>query len=108
MKKKIIFSALISALLLSGCFGLFGGNQQPQQQQQDQQHSAADQQDKNTQTQIPANTIQASVKEPPSFQDGDYYLQALNAHSIELCAKIGKEKLRARCETDVKKSGTGG
>jgi len=89
---KFITFILLSTILLSGCFGYF--------KKKEQKPVAPEM----TQTETPtsAENSQAEVPEPPSFQDGDYYLQALTAKNLELCEKIKNEKLKERCELKVK------
>jgi hypothetical protein len=93
--KILLFAFLISIFLLSGCFGYFKKKETPK--------SAAPEM---TQTQTPTSgeTSQAEIPEPPSFQDGDYYLQALSSKNGELCGKIRNPKLKERCETKVKEN----
>lgn len=91
--KILFFVLLISIFLLSGCFGYF--------KKKETQKSAAPE---TTQTPTPAETSQAEVPEPPSFQDGDYYLQALSSKNAELCGKIKNPRLKERCEMKVKEN----
>lgn len=94
MKKILIAAAVLSIILLSGCFG-FLKKQAPQKPAAGKQQAPAAQQTpaaKNSQVQIP---------EPPSFQDGDYYLQALAARSLDTCEKIKNDRLAEKCKNDV-------
>lgn len=85
---------LLLAFLLSGCFGYFKKKEtKPAAPEMTQ-----------TETGSPAETGQAEVPEPPSFQDGDYYLQALSTKNAELCVKIGNPRLKERCEMKVKEN----
>lgn len=49
----------------------------------------------------PAQAEQMPPAATPSFQDGEFYLQALKQNDITLCVKIGNEKLKERCEQDL-------
>lgn len=90
---KWISFALLLTLLLSGCFGYFKKKETPKPAAP--QPAAAEP--------SPAQSGQAEIPEPPSFQDGDYYLQALSSRSLEICAKIRNEKLKVKCDFDVGK-----
>lgn len=92
--KALNFSLLILVVLLSGCLGLFKKKETPKPAAP--QPAAAVEPS-------PAQSGQAAIPEPPSFQDGDYYLQALSSRSLEICAKIRNEKLKAKCDLDVGK-----
>lgn len=93
IKQFLVF--ILALLALSGCFGfLKRGEQKP----------AAPETAENGQlvtTEPDENQAQPELPSPPSFQDGDLYLQALAAKDTALCAKIGNESLKARCEQNA-------
>ncbi|MBI2638175.1 hypothetical protein HYW83_01145 [Candidatus Peregrinibacteria bacterium] len=91
MRKTILLALILSIVFLSGCFGFFK-KQTPQKPAADEQQAQSAPSAKNSQAQIP---------EPPSFQDGDYYLQAVAARSVEACGNIKNERLQAKCAFDV-------
>lgn len=92
--KKIFAAALIfSTLLLSGCFGFF--------EKKTPQKPAAGEVEQDSAAPTPAKNGQTSIPEPPSFQDGDYYLQAVAARSLTTCESIKNERLQAKCKVDV-------
>lgn len=93
--KALNFALLILVLLLSGCFGYFKKKETPKPAAPQPPAAAAEP--------SPAQSGQAEIPEPPSFQDGDYYLQALSSRSLEICAKIRNEKLKVKCDADVGK-----
>lgn len=93
--KILLFAFLILIFLLSGCFGYFKKKEAPK---------PAAPETAQTEAPTPAETSQAEIPEPPSFQDGDYYLQALSSKNLELCGKIRNPKLKERCETKVKEN----
>lgn len=94
MRKTILLTLILSIFLLSGCFGFF--------KKQTPQKPVADEQQTQPAASAPAaKNGQAQIPEPPSFQDGDYYLQAIAARSVEACGKIKNERLKAKCSTDV-------
>lgn len=97
MKKILIAATVFSIILLSGCFGLF-------KKQTPQKPVADEQQMQPPESSTTAKNGQAQIPEPPSFQDGDYYLQALASRSLETCGKIKNEKLKLKCEKDVKEN----
>lgn len=92
--KALNFALLILVLLLSGCFGYFKKKETPKPAAPEPAAVVEP---------TPAQSGQAAIPEPPSFQDGDYYLQALSSRSLETCAKIRNEKLKVRCDADVGK-----
>lgn len=97
MKKILIAAAVLSIILLSGCFGFF-------KKQTPQKPAASEQQTQSSESSTTAKNSQVQIPEPPSFQDGDYYLQALASRSLETCGKIKNEKLKLKCEKDVKEN----
>lgn len=92
---KWLSFVLLLSLLLSGCFGFLQKKETPK---------PAAPEAAQTQALTPAEISQAEVPEPPSFQDGDYYLQALSSKNLELCGKIRNSKLKERCETKMKEN----
>lgn len=94
MKRYFSLVLILTLLTLSGCFGYFKKKETPKPAAP--QPAAAVEPS-------PAQTGQAEIPEPPSFQDGDYYLQALSSRSLEICAKIRNEKLKVKCDSDVGK-----
>lgn len=95
MKRYFSLVLILTLLTLSGCLGLF--------KKKETQKPAAAPQPSAVAEPSPAQSGQATIPEPPSFQDGDYYLQALSSRSLEICAKIRNEKLKAKCDLDVGK-----
>ena len=97
MKKLLAITFLLTTLILSGCFG-FSAN--------DAQKSAADEnaqdQDAPVTTEADQTPQEEAAPQPPSFQDGDYYLKAVTTYDVTMCAKIGNAKLKERCETNAK------
>lgn len=93
--KKITFIALVvSIFLLSGCsfFGLFGDDEEAQDSAVATSERPAAEEDSEQKT---------PVEQAPSFQDGDYYLQAMSSKNAETCSSIQNNKLRERCETKL-------
>ena len=100
MKKTFAVLLLLSIVLLPGCFGLF-------KKKAEQKPAASEEPAAMTAPSSETQNGQAMIPEPPSFQDGDYYLQALSSRSLETCDKIRNEKLKLKCQEDVQKvSGT--
>lgn len=82
------FAILLSIIILAGCFH---AKQKPQPEQPQKPAAAM------TETNVTA------VPQAPSFQDGDYYLQALSKKDRNLCVSIRNQKLKERCEIDANK-----
>ncbi|GEM_PF-3833127 len=94
MRKIFLAAALLSIFLLSGCFGFF-------EKKTPQKPAANEEQAQPAESPSPAKNSQVQIPEPPSFQDGDYYLQALAARSLALCENIKNERLVTKCKVDV-------
>lgn len=94
MKKSLILILTIALLALTGCLGFF---------EDEEQKPAAPEaaQSGELVTTEPGESEQPQLPAPPSFQDGDLYLQALATHDVSLCAKIGNESLKSRCEQNA-------
>lgn len=93
--KRITAIVFLAAILLSGCFGFF---EKKSKSAETTERPAA------SESSSTAQNGKANVPEPPSFQDGDYYLQALAARSLDICQKIKNAKLKQRCEEKINKA----
>lgn len=94
MKKPLTLAIIISLVLLAGCFGFLKKKEQkPAASETVQEEIVTSESDTPEQ--------QPELPQPPSFQDGDLYLQALAAHDVNICTKIGNESLKARCEKNA-------
>lgn len=93
MKKNLLLAAIGLAFLLTGCFGFFKKDAGPKQ--------AAE----NIKV-LPVPPKPAPPRDenpgPPTFQDGEIYLKALQTKDAGLCAKIQNEALKGRCEMKAK------
>lgn len=87
MRKILAAVFLLSVLFLSGCLGFFKKEaaQKPAADRPSEKASGA-----------------SAASQPPSFQDGDFYLQALSGRRLDTCAKIGNAKLKLKCQQDVR------
>lgn len=98
-----IFSVLVLAVLLSGCFGWFEKEQKPAADEAQKAAAEVGQPGaKPVDVGQPVSKGDRDMDAPPSFNDGDLYLKAIGAKDLNLCAKIGNAELKARCETKVK------
>lgn len=95
--KKITFIALvISIFLLSSCSCSFFGLLDDEKEAQDSAAITDERPvaEENSEQKTP-------IEQAPSFQDGDYYLQAMSSKNAETCSRIQNNKLRERCETKL-------
>lgn len=91
MKKALFLTLMVSTMLLTSCFG-----------KKEAARPAPEETPANVvQPAVPATQPTTAKSSPPSFQEGDFYLQALQRQDLELCKKIGSQKLRERCELKV-------
>lgn len=93
MNKNIIIMAVIASIL-TGCFGFF---------EKEKPKPAAQPAASAEQTVPRSKEPQSAIQQPPSFDDGDIYLEALAKKDASRCAKIQNQKLRTRCEGQIKK-----
>ena len=85
MKKTLFLTLVLSTVLLTSCFG--------------KEENAARPAPEESPTDVVLPATAPSV--PPSFQEGNFYLQALQTRDLELCEKIESQRLRERCTTKV-------
>lgn len=94
MKKNLLLAAIGLAFLLTGCFGFF---------KKDAGVKRAAENVKVLPVPAPQTKPRDENLGPPTFQDGEIYLKALQTKDAGLCAKIQNEALKKRCELKVSK-----
>ncbi len=103
---RVIFSVLVLAILLSGCFGWFEKEQKSAADEAKKDAAEVGQQEAGAGQPVdvsqPISKGDRDMETPPSFNDGDLYLKAIGDKDLKLCAKIGNVELKLRCETKVK------
>lgn len=100
MKKTICLAALLSIVLLAGCFG-FRNDTVPAKVSEG---TSTMQPSKNASETVSESSSKTAPqqKEAPKFEDGQLYLQAIAKHDLAMCVKISDATLKAKCQTEVK------
>ncbi|MBI5412765.1 hypothetical protein HZA42_00270 [Candidatus Peregrinibacteria bacterium] len=107
MKKILLIGAV--ALITVSMTGCFGSRDRSAASQQEESAAVSPVEIKAETEVLPVkqeaqNSQSSGVVAPPSFQDGDLYLQALAKKDLKLCAKLQSQKLKDRCVTEIKKT----
>lgn len=96
MKKTLFLILVLATVLLSACFGK--KDPDPRPAAQEASNSVLDQP---AVAETPAASTPSKTPAPPSFQEGNFYLRAVQTRDLELCKKIDSQRLLERCEAQV-------
>lgn len=98
LKPFFLFLIIVFFLSLSGCFA-FLKRDKFTKPVAPQDYSIGE---KSVSENVPLEK-QPYIPVTPSFQDGDYYWDALSTRKLEPCEKITNPALKARCRMEVKR-----
>lgn len=106
----LIGAVALITVSMTGCFGSKEDDSQRSAALQEEGSVVVPQVEIKSETEVPPvqneaqNSQNTKVVAPPSFQDGDLYLQALAQKDLKLCDKIKSQKLKDRCIAEIKKT----
>lgn len=89
----LLVTLFISLLILQGCFHASERNLDD--------GDRAIEGTSTVQTPPPATESRREQKKPPSFEDGQLYLQAVAAGDVSMCTKISDQTLKTKCQSDL-------
>ena len=94
--KTLALLTVAVVIFTTGCFGLL---------QKKTVQQAVEEQATNVQEQMlktSENESENIVAPAPSFQDGEFYFEAISSNKAAICAKIQNFQLKGRCLKEIK------